>query len=195
LIVLDTLARCTEGADENSSRDMGAAVAAADVLRFNTGAAVVFVHHTRKDGEVERGSGALRGALDAMLMIKRDAGDTRCTVHCEKMKDAARFASFALELHSVKSTDSCALVTATGTLQLRDGTLTPMQRTALDALQRSALDDGLTATLWQKMTGGPERSFYAAVKALVTLGYVDRDRRGRGARYSVSDAGLEALKS
>lgn len=193
MIVLDTLARCLDGADENSAKDMGSALAAADELRRETGGTVFPVHHTRADGERERGSTALRGALDAMLAIKRDPGDSRITVHCEKMKDAPHFPSFGLDLHPVHSVDSCALVAATGALQSRDGELTAGQRSALAALQRSALDDGLTATVWQKVSNVPERSFYAAVKSLYTLGYVDRSGKPRGAKYHVTSAGAEAL--
>lgn len=193
LIVLDTLARCLDGADENSAKDMGSAIAASQFIQQTTGATVLLVHHTRKDGESERGSGALRGSMDAMLAIKREAGDSRLTVQCEKMKDAPHFASFALDFHQVHSTDSGALITAKGPLQLRTGELTGMQRSALDALQRSALDDGLTTTQWLSVSGVGERSFYAVVKALVTVGYVTKSTAGRGARHTVSSDGMEAL--
>lgn len=194
LLVLDTLARCMDGGAENDTQDMGSAVNAADVIRRATGATVFLVHHTRLDGERERGSTALRGAMDAMLAIKREAGENRLTVQCEKMKDAPHFASFGLELYPVRSTDSCALVTAMGSLQQRDGNLTASQRSALDALQRSALDDGLAATVWLKVSGAQERTFYAARKALLTMGYVQTTGQGKSARYHVSSAGVEALQ-
>ena len=48
LIIFDTLARCMVGGDENSPLDMGRAVAAADRVRVETGAAVLLVHHPTK---------------------------------------------------------------------------------------------------------------------------------------------------
>ena len=51
LIVLDTLARLMLGADENSAKDMGLAIAGMDRVRQETGATVLVIHHTRKTGE------------------------------------------------------------------------------------------------------------------------------------------------
>jgi RecA-family ATPase len=72
LIVLDTLARLIVGADENSARDMGQAISGIDELRCRTSATVLVVHHTRKVGNSERGSSALRGAADVMISCGRD---------------------------------------------------------------------------------------------------------------------------
>ena len=52
LLVIDTLARCMIGGDENSARDMGLFVAACDEVRVATGATILIVHHTGKDGRV-----------------------------------------------------------------------------------------------------------------------------------------------
>ena len=67
LIILDTLARVSVGKDENSAKDMGEIVAGIDALRREHNAAVLVIHHTRKDGNSERGSSALRGAADVMI--------------------------------------------------------------------------------------------------------------------------------
>lgn len=48
LIVIDTLARCMTGGDENSAKDMGRVVEAAEGLRRPSGACVLLVHHTGK---------------------------------------------------------------------------------------------------------------------------------------------------
>lgn len=73
-VVVDTLARCTEGADENTSRDMGMAIGSLDRIRRATGT-VLAVHHPRKDGITLRGSSAIEGAADTVYaMRKRDTG-------------------------------------------------------------------------------------------------------------------------
>jgi hypothetical protein len=48
LVVIDTLARCSVGADENSAKDMGRVVTALDRIRDATGHVCV-VHHAGKD--------------------------------------------------------------------------------------------------------------------------------------------------
>jgi RecA-family ATPase len=100
LIVLDTLARLMVGADENSAKDMGLAIAGIDWLRQKTRAAALVVHHTRKNGQTERGSSALRGAADVMIECKKpDQSDVH--FECAKMKDAEPFKKAALGLEKV----------------------------------------------------------------------------------------------
>jgi len=48
-VIVDTLSRAMAGGDENSPVDMGRVVAAADLLRDETGAHFTYVHHTGKD--------------------------------------------------------------------------------------------------------------------------------------------------
>ena len=96
LIVFDTFARCLIGGDENSASDVGLAIAHADRLRVETGAAVLLLHHVNAGGERERGSTALRGACDGMFSLK--AEDGILTLACEKMKDDAPFPDLRLQL-------------------------------------------------------------------------------------------------
>lgn len=49
MIILDTLARCFGGNDENDARDMGAFIRGCDELKRRTGATVLVVHHSGKD--------------------------------------------------------------------------------------------------------------------------------------------------
>jgi len=76
LVVVDTLARCLLGADENSARDMGEAVDALDRVRRAAGACVLAVHHMSKPNangaRTVRGSSALEGAADTLYVISGD---------------------------------------------------------------------------------------------------------------------------
>lgn len=104
LIIFDTLARCFGGGDENSQKDMNAFVAGIDRLRAATGATVLVVHHTGKDGEKgARGSTALPGAVDTLITIKRD--DRSITVSNKaplgKQKEAEEFEDVALTFEPV----------------------------------------------------------------------------------------------
>lgn len=70
LVVVDTLARCTPGAEENSSRDMGLAVVALDAIRTAARSCVLAVHHAGKVLEAGlRGHSSLLGAADTVLRL------------------------------------------------------------------------------------------------------------------------------
>jgi len=87
LIIIDTVARALGAAalDENSTEDMGRFVAQLDVLRAQTDAAVLGIHHAGKSG-VDRGSSALRGAADMFARVERvKPGISRFVV--EDMRD------------------------------------------------------------------------------------------------------------
>jgi hypothetical protein len=189
LVVFDTLARCMVGGDENSAKDMGLVIAAVDRIRNETGAAVLLVHHTGKNGESERGSTALRGAVDAMFSLKNDAG--RVTLSCEKQKDAAEFAPITLLIKPVL--DSCALTTLTNAREWSVERFNKNHRQALEALSRDFLEDGSPAGKWLKASKLPESSFWKVLKDLVTWGYVSRDKPGQGARYTVTADGASAV--
>ncbi|MCC8378819.1 AAA family ATPase [Xenorhabdus sp. PB30.3] len=90
LIILDTLARCFGGADENDSKDMGAFVRGCDELKAKTGASILVVHHSGKDeSKGARGSSALRAALDVEYKICREGKKGgSLVISCTKMKDA-----------------------------------------------------------------------------------------------------------
>lgn len=103
LIVIDTLARCFGGNDENDSRDMGAFIQGCDAIKQATGATVLVVHHSGKDEtKGARGSSAFRAALDAEYRIGRENSDvTALVAACTKMKDAEEPKESAYDLKSV----------------------------------------------------------------------------------------------
>lgn len=69
LIILDTFARMSGGLEENSSKDMGAAVTRMDKVRRTSGAAVMVVHHTGRGSTHSRGSTAINGAMDSEVLL------------------------------------------------------------------------------------------------------------------------------
>lgn len=89
MVIIDTLARNFGPGDENSTSDMGRAVAACDRVRELTKAAVILIHHSGKDAtRGARGSMALRGAVDFEFRMARDGDVVR--MECTKMKDSER---------------------------------------------------------------------------------------------------------
>ncbi len=177
LIVIDTLARCFEG-NENEQEAMGGFVGAIDHLRHEYGTAVLAVHHTRLDGDRERGNTALRGGLDTMLSIARGADET-ILVSCAKQKDAEHFPDIELKLLRVPAADSCVLERST----------TGHEHIAilLDVLRQHA---PLPAAEFQRKvgaTGLSKRTFYRALG----LALEERKILRKGRDYQIVGATLD----
>ena len=85
LLVIDTVARCFAGGDENDTGDMTKFVDHVDRVRRRYGAAALLVHHPRKNSDEPRGNSALDGAVDTSRLLKVD-GKTR-TLTARKTKD------------------------------------------------------------------------------------------------------------
>jgi hypothetical protein len=100
LLIVDTFARSMPGGDENSSKDVGLVIARVDQLRAIHGSAALLIHHTGKDkARGERGSSALRGAMDQLLSL--DGNHERLRLTCEKQKDDGEFDPIPLHLAPV----------------------------------------------------------------------------------------------
>jgi hypothetical protein len=155
LVVIDTLARCLEG-DENQQEDMGRFIKGVDKFRQD-GATVLSVHHTRLDGDRERGNTAYRGATDAMIEAKRD-GDL-VILSNNKQKDAEEFAPIRLLKQIVPEHDSCVIVSEAVT--------------STEIIRRILLDAGEPLTygdLATRVTGGLTPMSLATLKRhLVSL--------------------------
>lgn len=112
LVVIDTLARCFDG-NENEQEDMGRFVAGADLFCKEFDCAVLIVHHTRLDGDRERGNTAFRGAAEAMISMQKR--DDRLWIACNKQKDAEEFDEIEIIMHGVAEADSCVIWPARST--------------------------------------------------------------------------------
>ena len=102
LVVLDTLSRAMAGGNENDSADMGALVANVDRIRADTGACVVFVHHSGKDAaRGARGHSLLRAAIDTEIEVRVDEDSGARTATVVKQRDLAKGCSFGFRLEVV----------------------------------------------------------------------------------------------
>lgn len=177
LIVFDTLARCIVGGDENSAKDMGEFVAAADRVRIETGATVLIVHHTGKSGDT-RGSTALPGAMDTIINIDRH-GDF-VEVKCGKQKDAEEFATISFARRIVEMPDGATSLilepSEEAYVALRRGTAKSeeVRNRVLDALRQAP--EGLRAGEWGEAVENAgvckQRSFYSHRDELQAAGKV-----------------------
>lgn len=100
LVIADTLARSMGNGDENSSTDMGALIASVDLIRAETGAHVMAIHHTGKDTTKGlHGHSALLGAVDTSIEISRE-GEV-ITAEAMKQRNMATGQTFSYTLQAV----------------------------------------------------------------------------------------------
>ena len=196
LIVFDTLARCMTGADENSARDMGVVVDNLEAIRHATGAAVLPVHHSGKNGGTYRGSSALFGAAYAVIELANS--DDVLTVTCEKAKNSPDFKPRMVRLVQVKTgrlTDTGEPETScvplpTDKTYTRGPELTKAQRRVLETLALAVFTDtGARAAVLQKELA-MEKGLFNVLSQLKLKGYVRQDQRGDP--YYITDLGKVA---
>ena len=178
LVVIDTLARCSAGLDENATKDMGIMVAALDRIREASGAAVMPLHHSGKDrAKGMRGSTALLGAVDVAIEVSGGNGRVRVEVAAAKDFSSGWSESFGM----LSVLDSIVLVPGDGDRAPRVLTSTAVE--ALEALSDSATSEGLSATSWRDVCEMPASTFFRVRKLLVDQGRVINVGTDRTPRY------------
>lgn len=97
LVIIDTLARCSFGLEENNANEMGRVIQAAYAIRNTMGpdGTVLLIHHLGKGGVV-RGSSALMGGVD--LLLRLDNHDGHLVLEDEKRKDGRPLNPMSLKL-------------------------------------------------------------------------------------------------
>jgi len=81
LIIGDTLARMSAGANENSGEDMGPVMARFDQVAHATGAALMIIHHNGKDqAKGARGWSGIRAHIDTEIEVAEKDGVRSVTV-------------------------------------------------------------------------------------------------------------------
>jgi KaiC/GvpD/RAD55 family RecA-like ATPase len=75
MIIMDTLARITAGANENTGEDMAPILEALDRIAKTTHTALIVIHHSGKDQlKGSRGWSGIYGAVDAEIEVKEENG-------------------------------------------------------------------------------------------------------------------------
>jgi hypothetical protein len=180
LVVLDPLASFMGGGDENDTKDMSAAVAALNRIRAETGACVLVLHHSGWSGDRERGSIALRAAMDVLYKLTQEDGIL--TLDVDKLRDGATPGPLHLRLRSVAGSCVVELSGAPDVQQVT--TLTAKQHHVLDALKAVVVDEPVTYTRWKDAAGTADTTFDRTMALLVRSGYVKKYGMGHGARYA-----------
>jgi hypothetical protein len=187
LIVVDTVARCMVGGEENSAKDVGMFIDRLSAFCGRYEAGSLAVHHTGKTGELERGSSAFRGAADAMSALKPDGAGLRLS--CEKQKDSAMFEPW--RMHLAEQGESCLIRLGTDSDRLA-----PAELRLIETVHASFGTDWTSATRVQQVSDVARSSVYAALKSLCQRGFMDDRAVGKQRReYRVTPAGEEFVSN
>jgi hypothetical protein len=174
LVVIDTLSRCSGGAEENSNTEMAKVIAAADMLQQRFHCTVLIVHHAGKDRDKgPRGASSLIGNTETILEVAPT--DQGCRVVCYKQKDAPKFDPISLKLQSVQYGTEEGDTSAV--LVMGDEKARPKMKPSESAMYAALIGKQLTHTEWKnaglavKLGDGTAKN---AIAALVKAGLVQK---------------------
>ena len=128
LVVVDTLSRALSGSNENEGEVMTAAVGACDLIRDETGAAMVLVHHFGKNADNgARGHSSLNGAHDVQIDVIRNGDDRRAIVKKNRDGEEGREYPFKLEVVDLGVDDEGDRITSIVAVPTEGGQLAPIR--------------------------------------------------------------------
>lgn len=189
LIVVDTLATCMTGADENSTKEMGVAIEALHYVRRQTQAGLLICHHTGWADTHERGSSALRGAVRIAMKVAQ-SDDGLISVTCEKSNNAAPFEPRYFRL--LPKGESVTVVPSSK-LTGRDAPLKQKHYDILEALNLPIFADGASFTQLVEHTAMAKSTVNYALSKLLERSYVVTTE-GRNKIYSLTGTGKAELQ-
>jgi predicted transcriptional regulator len=198
MIIVDTVARCMVGGDENSTRDMGLFVDHCDIIRRELNTGILLVHHTGKDGKM-RGSTALPGSVDSTIFLKRE--DRQIVLfnsheHGGKNKYSEEAPPMWMELLPTsveiqgEIVNSAVAVKSERVLpQTTQDKLSTNQKMILEALD--GYESGLAGASLIDATEIKKSTLYKTIQKLMKLEYVIQQED----KYLITESGIEALNA
>lgn len=193
LLILDTLHSAIVGAEENSSKDTGTVLQAIKDAQRALGCAVLLIHHSNKAGTGERGSSALRGAMD--VMIELELSGTKTVMKCAKLKDGQQWKLQTFDLVEVADCES-PRVWWDEPIDSDEGDKRKSE-TAREILQIlfDAGDNKLTSKQIGEAIDSKPQTINKVLARLAKEELVTRDQNKRGTWcYGITDEGRDALK-
>ena len=190
LAIIDTLARCAIGLDENTARDMGIFINSTDTIRRSLECGISIVHHAGKTGTGYRGSSALIAASDIAIEVQLDADLIR--IECAKAKDDKSFEPEAFTLKVVSEFDSCVIVPASNRVDMT-GPINRFDRKILECLALGVFTDiGARKAQIQEVTGIPDGTIYRLLSALKQRQFISQ--AAKGDPYYITPAGRRIIE-
>ena len=187
LIIIDTLARCSTGLEENSAKDMGIIVENLYRLLAATPGGrgtILLLHHTGKDGLTIRGSSALEAGFDTVYLTRRDDEDDKL-IHLEriKRKDGPEDDHLEFKFFPMDHTESGILVAPGERIGTWRETATNADRLMLLFKDRFYWLGGASNRDLVEASGLPRSSVIHGLSVLVRAGRLVRVGNGPASRY------------
>lgn len=191
LFVVDTLSRVIAGADENSSKDMGALIMNVDSLRQHAACHAMIIHHPNKAGASARGHGNVLGGTDTEMWVENKV------LSFTKQRDMPEGADITFKLKPIQlGTDadgepitSCVVRVATAGEAEPRMDLTGRLRDVWDTLDAALGDAGMTTFdmpfLRKNLSGHsvdialPRTTIIRWMSELSESGYIKKAQRGQ----------------
>lgn len=164
LLIVDTVARCAVGLDENSAKDMGQFVDVLYRLRDDTAdGTVLAVHHTGKDRSTIRGSSAIEAGVDTVYQIEGDPSLLKLSR--TKRKDGPTIDEHTLRLEPIPGTGSVVISAS------QDSGSTPSAEALLSHYNSHfASLGGATSAALKAASAMADTTYYRALNHLVSQG-------------------------
>lgn len=192
LIIGDTLARLSAGANENSGQDMGLVIEQIDRIHLECAAHFMLIHHSGKNAEAGmRGWSGVFGAVDTVIEITDHRSEGRCA-EVTKVRDLGakgQRIGFRLDVVTMGTTQwgtpatTCVVASAPA----------PERKKKLSALDGAILEflmdqDGATkGEIVKHFAGRHEKGpIYRAIKELISDGVL-HDDAGKIMAHTASD--------
>ena len=193
LIVLDTLSQCSIGADENGTRDMSIVMGNAQRIASMTGAAVLIIHHSGKDGNGYRGNSTIKFNTYGFYDVTKS--DDTVALTPVRVKNAQGIKPRHFRFISVPVGDKESAVVAPASKVMPSRRLTDDRATILTmlALMTDSVGGAKTSELEKAidLKGG---SFFRPLKALKLDGYIEERPEKAGSKLIISTKGRQALQ-
>ena len=190
LVIIDALADVMPGADENSVKDVQPVFLALRRIAEATQAAILIIHHSNKANGTYRGSTAIKGAVDLMLMVDSAPDSKYITFSADKARDIepksfTALASWAADQFYLTQTDINPKAHLSKSHRFVLRYLSEHPGASIDEIANAA--DVCT-----------ESSARTAVYNLAASKHIERTNSGTGrgvkAEYDLTDKGRDAIK-
>jgi DNA-binding transcriptional ArsR family regulator len=199
VFVFDTYAKCTPGADENSTQETKVITASIDAIVRDFSSHVAIIHHVNAQNKI-RGNGAFKASVDTVWLVTKN--ESIMNLHCVKMRGAREPEDFTVESRSIVidennlgSPDSTAPVI----FPSNAGSEKFTPKAHLQMLEVLEEHSQLTSSEWQKHCEERHKitrsAFYRYLKQLTEQDLVnapseDEKERGKKVYYSLSPKGV-----
>lgn len=202
--VFDTYARCTPGADENSTQETKVITETIDHVSKAFDAHIAIIHHTNAQDKM-RGNTAFRAVIDTAWKISKEGN--AITMYGDKMRGAPDGETIYAEMRSIvydarNPQETAPVVFAPEGIGPETGKDQPsLSKPQKQMLEMLYLHGVMISTDWQKQCadayGIAKSSFYNYLPALTEGTYVNKPEeaiKGKRVEYQLLEKGLQLFK-